>query len=926
MANRKLTGIISPLIRKGAITIRFNPHEIMGINATASHLKTSGAPGDYISKPKKAFSIKGIRVEEKDTDFTIYSMDLEGYTITCPAWTETHLIVSWKFESDKKIEEISYLIEGEAVIRSAEEIAAGEILLASSGDARVIIKSLDTSHDAAAEELKDYLDEISGTTFEVVPAEEVILEEPRVAVVYLGDPNLAGITPSELGPDDFVVAAKPNPYILDTNDLIIAGGSSLAGFYGVTAVLETLGCGWYFPDENNLGEVLPEPSDLLVLTPPLPESGLIHRPNFRIRGVRGRKKSGDSAELGRQLWKWGRRNYQNVEVKKYRMRNEDDVPRLMPEKVQGEFGINAMAHSWQALVPVRYRYPEDDDPGLSILPLYKDDDFGIEVRINPWQMNAWKKLLEAPGIHTEEMVTWYEHKGIDRDTFDKWTQRRWMLCPFAAKTAEAIGEGIRELLSAVPSLKAIMIMPADTVPKCSCGECEAARAITTPLTWFQEYSTQILRVTNRVVDYLQRNYPDLMNSHSDLLFLSAAYNHYLATPPDTDPLPTSRVNITFMRSREHNHALADPASILNASVYNYWYLQWLERTRIGQNKMLLYEYYDKTAWLGLPWPIIHSIRRDIPRFHIDGLLGLWSQYRSNFATNGLGYYIAARLLWDRNADVDELSEKYCIQLFGPRAGMHILKYHRELEQAAEDSGLEFVGDKTSSPEWEIIRLFSYELLQKLKVHLESARAVYETDAATTTPERAARWDKCIEGLESGWRYTSLMVCWIRSTYYNDKYKGIESWLDGTIVSFSEFIEEEEITTYRDLKETIEDLLNSGVPWIEEQKYITDILSKRGINFNSWDDDASRLFINEYPCDELYNLDNNDIVTLINNMLRGATLNEDENAILKLLNCPAVTCDRLRIIVDSIGLSRLQSNFHGRQFYELQVLLERCDII
>jgi hypothetical protein len=95
----------------------------------------------------------------------------------------------------------------------------------------------------------------------------------------------------------------------------------------------------------------------------------------------------------------------------------------------------------------------------------------------------------------------------------------------------------------------------------------------------------------------------------------------------------------------HNHALLDPGCPYNRA-YNQYPAGW----RQVSSKVAMYEYFNKVSWLELPWPVIHTIRQDIPHFKKLGLFGLATQYRENFGSNGLVYYVAAKLLWDPGLD------------------------------------------------------------------------------------------------------------------------------------------------------------------------------------------------------------------------------------------------------------------------------------
>ena len=59
------------------------------------------------------------------------------------------------------------------------------------------------------------------------------------------------------------------------------------------------------------------------------------------------------------------------------------------------------------------------------------------------------------------------------------------------------------------------------------------------------------------------------------------------------------------------------------------------------------------------------------------------------------------------------------------------------------------------------------------------------------------------------------------------------------------------------------------------------------------------------------------------MLDGATLDDDENAILRILNC--LPCDRVQLIVEEVGRGRLMDDFDGSQWDRLMIRLQECGL-
>jgi hypothetical protein len=171
--------------------------------------------------------------------------------------------------------------------------------------------------------------------------------------------------------------------------------------------------------------------------------------------------------------------------------------------------------------------------------------------------------------------------------------------------------------------------------------------------------------------------------------------------------------IQFCRFTCHNHALADPTCPYNRE-FNKYIQGW---RRIAEN-VSLYEYYYKCSWLELPWPIVHTLRADIPYFQKLGLFGVATQYGSNLGSNGLDYYVAAKLMWDPSLDVDTLVSDFCTRLYAG-ASAPMLEYYRTLEDAAVASGVHIARQRSYA---EVVALFTPELLAKLDACLTRAES------------------------------------------------------------------------------------------------------------------------------------------------------------------------------------------------------------
>lgn len=138
----------------------------------------------------------------------------------------------------------------------------------------------------AAEAIQTYVEKMSGAKLPIV-AEGAPLEGQPAARVLVG-PTAAAKKLGKTVPGGFNPAIRPEifeeeGYVLKTagTALIVAGnndGPYQGTLYAAYALLEQLGCRWYFP--GAWGEVVPQEKTIVV-----PALDIVSRPDFAIRGI-----------------------------------------------------------------------------------------------------------------------------------------------------------------------------------------------------------------------------------------------------------------------------------------------------------------------------------------------------------------------------------------------------------------------------------------------------------------------------------------------------------------------------------------------------------------------------------------------------------------------------------------------------------------
>ncbi len=323
------------------------------------------------------------------------------------------------------------------------------------------------------------------------------------------------------------------------------------------------------------------------------------------------------------------------------------------------------------------------------------DDFQVK-----WFVHTWLRLV-PPADHADAHPEYYAEIGGKRA--DPRGDRLVNLCTSNPEVAAVAARTIDDLMQIEPGIDMISVDPEDTQEFCQCAKCVALYGDAT-LAFEQRESLRVFDFTNRVAELVADDYPDLT-------IKTIAYHTYVRPPADPDWRPADNVAVQFCRFMCHNHAL-DDATCPDNRGFDAWYREWLGRT----SRVMFYEYYWKVSWVGLPWPINRMLRADMPRFQRDALLGIATQFNTNYATNGLGYWFAAKLAWNADADMDELVATYYREFFA-EAEAPVAAYYERLDRAAETTGVHIAGQR---PYADILKLFTPELLDDLEAHLAEA--------------------------------------------------------------------------------------------------------------------------------------------------------------------------------------------------------------
>ncbi len=314
------------------------------------------------------------------------------------------------------------------------------------------------------------------------------------------------------------------------------------------------------------------------------------------------------------------------------------------------------------------------------------------------------------------------------------TDRGCKLCYSNEDAAAAVAENMARLLDRDPGIDLVSFSPTDGHKWCGCRFCRALDESGVP---------RDQRMSRRSLVFYNRLAANLRETHPDAHMLVGAYNVYTWPPRDRSMVADPMLSVVITHYDDYclAHPMADSTCPRNAR-FRELLRAW---DRLG-TRVCYYEYYWKVSWFDAPWPIVHSIARDIPWIKRRGDLGLYSQFRtSNAWTLYPNYWIAARLLWDHTADVATLFDEMCRDLYGP-AGDAVRQYYRVMEDAMASTDQHFAGAITRHGQY----VFTDQVLAQMRRSLREARA------ATDDPTILARLAK----LELSRRYTHRLMTFI----------------------------------------------------------------------------------------------------------------------------------------------------------------------
>ncbi|MBD3291461.1 MAG: DUF4838 domain-containing protein, partial [Armatimonadia bacterium] len=294
------------------------------------------------------------------------------------------------------------------------------------------------------------------------------------------------------------------------------------------------------------------------------------------------------------------------------------------------------------------------------------------------------RTLLSPDEYYEEHPEYFALVGGERKITDSKTHGN-QLCTSNPEVVREVARNMISVLDEDPDIEIIALSPNDGGGFCECEECEA---LDEPgRDWFAKYSRRLALFNNQVARIVAGKHPGVM-------IKVGAYAMY-ARPP-LDPDWRSEDNLLWQLCHIyfcHNHPLGsglceagetfEPSDRFQPNQEHERILdQWMEIA----DHLFIYEYYTLggPSKADLPWPLVHTIRNDIPYYRDRGAEGFYTQLSEDlFYRQGINYYLAAKLAWNADLDPDALLADYFTGFYGP-AAEPMERFWMGLEQAMID--------------------------------------------------------------------------------------------------------------------------------------------------------------------------------------------------------------------------------------------------
>jgi hypothetical protein len=363
---------------------------------------------------------------------------------------------------------------------------------------------------------------------------------------------------------------------------------------------------------------------------------------------------------------------------------------------------------------------------------------GKPVGINwKWHFHTFYTLM-PPDKYYPSHPEYYAMVNGKRTVTDSRTHGN-QLCTSNPDVIRELTRNLIDTLDKEPGIEIITLSPNDGGGFC---ECENCRALDEPgRDWFARYSNRLAVFNKEVSRAVKMKYPNV-------LVKVGAYAMYARPPlnPDYRPEDNQIIQLCHLYFC-HNHPLGSDMCKAGETyqpkgefVPNQEFEKILDQWLKLSKHVFIYEYYSVGGMsrANLPWSMVHTMRTDIPYYRNKGVEGFYTQQSDDvFYRLGLNFYLASKLCWNADLNVDALLDDYFEKFYGPAAAP-MKEFFMAMEKSMQDwNGCSSYGLQGVRPEMGI-KIFTPELLGKMEQCVTRAEKLSENDPVCSKHVAMAR--------------------------------------------------------------------------------------------------------------------------------------------------------------------------------------------
>ncbi len=537
------------------------------------------------------------------------------------------------------------------------------ITLVEAGRAQAVIVVPHGSTSAAATELRDYVEKSTGARLEIIDEGKIAAVSPSLARVFVGatEAGKRVVDLPKLQPEGFVIRSRGRDLFVIGRDETEAGAAVDGTYYGMCEFLERfVGMRWLMP--GPVGEVVPKQATLRV-----PDVDLRQEPLLWQRKIRDVRTIGHRTQILEYLRDW------QVPVAEW----------------EAKFGKAAVA------------------------PWFAHQRLGARVTLQFGHSYGgwWDKYHEQyPGIFALQPNGTRINSSV-----------RERLCVSNPVLWDLVAKDRIAQLRADPMVAGVSIAPNDGGGGnkfCSCERCRALDGPDAQAMYrkdphlnpgpggagpFPSLSERYFTFFNEVAKRVKVELPDR--------FLGTyAYSLYRSPPASIERLEDNLV-VGYVGP---NSVFSDQARESGRRDFAAW---------SKKAKQLMLRPNMLESPIGLPVVYVRKLAEDI-RFFVEHGMRLtdFAQCNGDWGTEGLNYYVLAKLLWDPAQPVDPIIDDYCRAAYGAGATA-AREYYRRLEALTD----RIAATSPPSPaDNHVTDFYTDEALENLRAPLRDASAAIGT--------------------------------------------------------------------------------------------------------------------------------------------------------------------------------------------------------